>query len=326
MFVSATLNLAAIRLRGLFPDWFNTANCFVGAGPTDATEVGRHWMCVYDGGLSSVDHHDGGSLGRRWRLMLSYSHEWQADNRERYTIEAIQVKEHMRKIVGRLHQTTGPTAMDFWMPYAVPGLSFTSGGTIELLPGRVVVQNGGAAAGIVADVQLTSGDWAAGTAAGLIYLEPLYSMAFTSGGTTQIVPNKKIELATGLASATVADVVLTGGTWAAGTAAGNLYLYGVTGTWTTGQIDMGANTNVATSSGSATVTPWAAGQIDLRVVSPIDGSTALTTNIATASGAATATQIVAEPLRVSSEPILTVVDGARSLVRIEQSYDVFSIA
>ena len=258
--------------------------------------------------------------------MLSYSHEWQADNRERYTIEAIQIKERMRKIVGRLHQVNGPTAMDFWMPYAVPGLTFTSGGTIEILPGRIAIQNGGAAAGIVADVQLSSGDWAAGTAAGIMYLEPLYTLAFTSGGTTQIMPGKNIELATGLAAATVADVVLTGGTWAAGTAAGNLYLFGVTGTWTTGQIDMGASTNVATSSGSATVSPWSAGQIDLRVVSPIDGSTALTTNAATASGAAVATQIVAEPLRVSSEPTLTVVDGARSLVRMEQSYDVFSIA
>lgn len=324
MYVSATLNLAAIRLRALFPQWFNAANCFVGAGPTEATEVGKHWMCVYYGGMNNSDFHDGGNLGRRWRMALEYHHEWITDNRERYTVDALQVMERMRKIVGQLVPSTGPTGMNFWMPYNVPTVAFTSG-SVEPVAGRIIVNHSASGAGIVADVQTTGGDWASGTAAGIVYIEPLYSLSFTSGGTTPIVPNRWITQGA-TASGVVADVVLSSGSWAAGDAAGTLYLFGVTGTWATGQINMGSTTDIATASGSATQTAFSAGQIDLRAVSLQDGSVTTQADAMTASGAATLTQIVAEPIGLASDPILRVADSSRNLVSVEQSYDVFSIA
>jgi hypothetical protein len=78
-------------------------------------------------------------------------------------------------------------------------------------------------------------------------------IAFTSGGTYEIVAGNIITGATSGATATVFDVVLTSGSWAAGTAAGDLWLNAQTGTFTAENLDVGANTNVATVAGNSTL-------------------------------------------------------------------------
>lgn len=77
-------------------------------------------------------------------------------------------------------------------------------------------------------------------------------LAFTSGGTYQVLAGDTITGATSGATATVFDVELTSGSWAAGTAAGNLWLNNQTGTFASENLDVGANANVATVSGNST--------------------------------------------------------------------------
>lgn len=76
-------------------------------------------------------------------------------------------------------------------------------------------------------------------------------VAFTSGGTYEIVEGNTITGATSGATAVITRVVLQTGSWAAGTAAGWLIFATDTGTFQAENLNVGANTNVATIAGDA---------------------------------------------------------------------------
>lgn len=80
----------------------------------------------------------------------------------------------------------------------------------------------------------------------------IIELAFTSGGTYEVISGNTITGATSGATATVFDVVLTSGSWAGGDAAGTLWLNGQTGTFQSENLNVGANSNVATISGNST--------------------------------------------------------------------------
>jgi hypothetical protein len=77
-------------------------------------------------------------------------------------------------------------------------------------------------------------------------------LAFTSGGTTQILAGDTITGATSAATAVVGQVVKTSGTWAGGDAAGFIYFASQTGTFQAENLNIGASLNVATISGNST--------------------------------------------------------------------------
>lgn len=85
------------------------------------------------------------------------------------------------------------------------------------------------------------------------------SVAFTSGGTTEIAVNDVVTGATSAATATVKRVILTSGTWAGGNAAGTLILYSQSGTFQAENLDVGAVLNLATIAGNSTANTLAAG-------------------------------------------------------------------
>lgn len=88
-------------------------------------------------------------------------------------------------------------------------------------------------------------------------------VAFTSGGTYEIKPGDQITGATSGALATIGRVVLTSGSWGAGTAAGYLYFPSQTGTFQAENLDVGVNLNVATIAANSTaVTLTAGGRYD----------------------------------------------------------------
>lgn len=74
----------------------------------------------------------------------------------------------------------------------------------------------------------------------------ILKLAFTSGGTYEVVAGAVITGATSGATATVFDVVLTSGSWAGGDAAGTLWLNGQTGSFSSENLNVDVNTNVAT--------------------------------------------------------------------------------
>lgn len=76
-------------------------------------------------------------------------------------------------------------------------------------------------------------------------------LAFTSGGVTEIVEGNTITGATSAATAVITRVVLSSGSWAAGTAAGRLYFASQTGTFQAENIDVGASPNLATIAGNS---------------------------------------------------------------------------
>lgn len=77
-----------------------------------------------------------------------------------------------------------------------------------------------------------------------------HSLAFTSGGTTEISEGDTITGATSGATATVARIVVQSGDWAAGDAAGYMTLAGITGTFSAENLNVGASTNLATIAGA----------------------------------------------------------------------------
>lgn len=88
-------------------------------------------------------------------------------------------------------------------------------------------------------------------------------VAFTSGGTYEIAVGNTITGATSSATAVIGRVVLTSGTWGAGTAAGFLYFASQTGTFQSENLNVGANSNVATIAGdSSAVTLTASGRYE----------------------------------------------------------------
>ena len=76
-------------------------------------------------------------------------------------------------------------------------------------------------------------------------------LAFTSGGTTEIVEGDTITGATSAATAEVTRVTLESGSWAAGTAAGRFIFASQTGTFQSENIDVGASLNLATIAGDS---------------------------------------------------------------------------
>ena len=77
-------------------------------------------------------------------------------------------------------------------------------------------------------------------------------LSFTSGGVTEIVEGNTITGATSAATAVITRVVLTSGTWAAGTAAGKFIFASQTGTFQSENLDVGAALNLATIAGNST--------------------------------------------------------------------------
>ena len=89
----------------------------------------------------------------------------------------------------------------------------------------------------------------------------VWTLSFTSGGTTEIEVGDTIEGATSGATAYVAGVSVNTGSWAGGDAAGTLTLRRVTGTFQAENLDVGTDLNVATIAGAPTGTD------------PVDGTT-----------------------------------------------------
>jgi hypothetical protein len=76
-------------------------------------------------------------------------------------------------------------------------------------------------------------------------------VAFTSGGTYEIAVGDVITGATSAATATITKVVLSSGSWAAGTAAGYLYFASQTGTFQAENLDVPGHANSATIAGNS---------------------------------------------------------------------------
>lgn len=76
-----------------------------------------------------------------------------------------------------------------------------------------------------------------------------YTLPFTSGGTHEIVVGETVTGHTSAATAYVVAVSLSSGSWAAGTAAGNLTLRRKKGDFSAENLDIGASLNVATTTG-----------------------------------------------------------------------------
>ena len=77
-------------------------------------------------------------------------------------------------------------------------------------------------------------------------------LAFTSGGTYEIVRGDIITGATSTETAEIVDVDLTSGSWAGGDAAGDLWIVDQSGAFVAENLDVGANSNVATIAGDST--------------------------------------------------------------------------
>jgi hypothetical protein len=80
------------------------------------------------------------------------------------------------------------------------------------------------------------------------------TLAFTSGGVTEIAEGDTIVGATSSATATVERVVLQSGTWAAGTAAGYFVVSGATNHFIAENLNVGAGANLATVAGDPVAT------------------------------------------------------------------------
>lgn len=75
---------------------------------------------------------------------------------------------------------------------------------------------------------------------------------YTSGGTYRIKPGDTVEGASSSATGYVESVSLSSGSWAGGTAAGNITIRRKSGTFESENIDVGSNSNVATTTGVLT--------------------------------------------------------------------------
>jgi len=82
----------------------------------------------------------------------------------------------------------------------------------------------------------------------------VWSLAYTSGGTTEIEAGNAISGHTSTATALVQTVTLDSGTWAGGDAAGTLTLRQVSGTFQAENLDVGSTENAASIAGAPTGT------------------------------------------------------------------------
>lgn len=85
------------------------------------------------------------------------------------------------------------------------------------------------------------------------------TIAFTSGGTHEVLENDTLTGATSGATAVVKRIILSSGTWAGGDAAGTFVLYSQSGTFQSENLNEGANSNVCTIAGNSTATTLVAG-------------------------------------------------------------------
>lgn len=93
------------------------------------------------------------------------------------------------------------------------------------------------------------------SAAGWVAVALGREVSFTSGGTYEVLAGDTITGATSAATAVVTKVILTSGSWAAGTAAGRIFFASQTGTFQAENLNVGANLNVATiASDSSAIT------------------------------------------------------------------------
>lgn len=82
---------------------------------------------------------------------------------------------------------------------------------------------------------------------------PDFTMAFTSGGTTEIEVGDVVTGHTSSATAYVCSVTVSSGTWAGGNAAGSLMFRRKSGTFVAENLDIGTSLNVATITGVLTI-------------------------------------------------------------------------
>jgi hypothetical protein len=87
------------------------------------------------------------------------------------------------------------------------------------------------------------------------YYNGCKALAFSSGGTYEVLAGDSIEGATGGATAVVVAVDLDSGTWAGGNAVGTLWVNQQAGTFESENLDVGANGNVATIAADSINTP-----------------------------------------------------------------------
>lgn len=85
------------------------------------------------------------------------------------------------------------------------------------------------------------------------------TLTFTSGGTYEVLEGDTITGATSAATALVKRVILTSGSWSAGTAAGRIIFASQTGTFQSENLNVGANLNVATIAANSTAITLLAG-------------------------------------------------------------------
>lgn len=90
------------------------------------------------------------------------------------------------------------------------------------------------------------------TSSGWVECDLGKSIAFTSGGTYEILEEDTVTGATSGATATVKRVIKTDGDWSTGDAEGRLILYNQTGTFQAENLDVGATGDVATIAGNST--------------------------------------------------------------------------
>lgn len=109
--------------------------------------------------------------------------------------------------------------------------------------------------GITYAARNNAGDTAAdiykSSSSGWVQVSLGYELSFTSGGTYEISEGDTITGAVSSATATVGRIILTSGTWAGGDAAGRLILTSQTGTFQSENLDVGANSDVATIAGDS---------------------------------------------------------------------------
>jgi len=79
-----------------------------------------------------------------------------------------------------------------------------------------------------------------------------YTLAFTSGGTTEIEAGDEIEGNTSEATSTVTSVTLDSGSWAGGDAAGTIYHTGQSGTFESETLTVDSDSDVATIAADST--------------------------------------------------------------------------
>lgn len=131
-----------------------------------------------------------------------------------------------------------------------------------------------------------------------------YTLAFTSGGTYEIIPGDTVTGATSGATARVVSISLSSGTWAGGDAAGTFTLDTVVGTFVAENLNVGDNTNEATIGGA----PSAVAASDISGVIIARDAKIATSELTWPSGASTA-QKTAALAQLKALGIITVTEA-----------------